>query len=328
MDAIDFVIDATAGTIGGVVGVVSGSPLDVIKTRLQAPSAGGTHYAGGGSIIHCLAHTIRHEGVRALYKGSLAASIGQVPNNFLTFGVYGSVLRRLAGGDAEPTRAMIYAAGSASGGVQSIALAPFELVKVQQQVLNSERSGAYLRMTDAASAIYRQHGLFRGLMRGWVATAWRDAPTYGLYFLTYEETKRAYARAVQQSQRILNGGVPPPRYNEVVYPMWLMLAGGGLAGVVSWAFALPFDVMKSVIQASDINTDPRELRMTAVARRIYARDGVRGFFRGLVPCLVRAVPVNAITFTVYDMMLQRLQPMVRGTDMYSSLLMAHENSRE
>lgn len=33
-------------------------------------------------------------------------------------------------------------------------------------------------------------------------------------------------------------------------PVWVMLLAGGGAGVMSWAFATPIDVVKSVIQVS------------------------------------------------------------------------------
>lgn len=37
-----------------------------------------------------------------------------------------------------------------------------------------------------------------------------------------------------------------------------------------------------------------------VARHIYTRDGMRGFFRGLGPCFLRAFPVNASAIFVYE----------------------------
>ena len=43
-----------------------------------------------------------------------------------------------------------------------------------------------------------------------------------------------------------------------------------------------------------------------VARRIYTRDGLGGFFRGLGPCFLRAFPVNASAIFVYEGMLRIL----------------------
>jgi solute carrier family 25 carnitine/acylcarnitine transporter 20/29 len=38
----------------------------------------------------------------------------------------------------------------------------------------------------------------------------------------------------------------------------------------------------------------------AIAKRIYTGEGVQGFFRGLTPTLLRAFPVNACAFFVYE----------------------------
>ena len=54
-------------------------------------------------------------------------------------------------------------------------------------------------------------------------------------------------------------------------------------------------------------------RWLAVARRIHAEGGARAFFRGFFPCIVRSIPVNAITFLVMEetkTQLTRLQILV------------------
>lgn len=44
----------------------------------------------------------------------------------------------------------------------------------------------------------------------------------------------------------------------------------------------------------------------SVARQIHAQEGYRGFIRGLGPCLLRAFPVNASAFFVYEALLRGL----------------------
>ncbi len=46
-------------------------------------------------------------------------------------------------------------------------------------------------------------------------------------------------------------------------------------------------------------TDPRPT-FRGTLRHIYAIAGVRGFFAGLTPCLLRAVPSNACAYYVYE----------------------------
>lgn len=43
-----------------------------------------------------------------------------------------------------------------------------------------------------------------------------------------------------------------------------------------------------------------------IARRIYTRDGLSGFFRGLGPCFLRTFPVNASAIFVYEGIMRTL----------------------
>ena len=48
--------------------------------------------------------------------------------------------------------------------------------------------------------------------------------------------------------------------------------------------------------------------MRATAATLYAEAGVRGFWRGLAPALLRAVPTNAVTFLTFDAVMRVLNP--------------------
>lgn len=311
-DTSAFVVDAVAGTIGGVFGVLAGSPFDVVKTRVQA----GTFK----SATECVRATLRTEGFRAFFRGALVSSLGQAPNNAVIFGCAGWTQRTcdlISPPDPEVGVSFtnVYIAGSWAGFVQSIALAPFENIKVQQQLLGAGKAGKaeHPSMTVVVKRLIAEAGFFRGIMRGWVATMLRDAPTFGLYFLSFEAVKAEYVRRVRDDARaaaaadIAAGAVTVtavPRPQDVVVPVWAILAGGGLAGVASWSLALPADVIKSNIQGSPLSTPREQLRFTAVARRLIASDGIAGLFRGAAPCILRAIPVNAITFLVYHSCLE------------------------
>ena len=151
--------------------------------------------------------------------------------------------------------------------------------------------------------IHAQEGV-RGLFRGFSATALRDTPSYGVYFLAYEWAKDGLVAA--------GGGQSSP--------LLPMLVAGGVAGVLSWLSCYPVDVVKSVIQTESAvaggggvggGGGSGGVGMWSVTKRLYAEGGVGRFFRGVSPCLLRAVPVNAVTFVVYEhsqLLLQRLLP--------------------
>lgn len=61
------------GSIAGMVAATVTSPLDVVKTRIQCQTPGSlTQY---NSVLHGLTELTKHEGVRALFHGTLARSL-------------------------------------------------------------------------------------------------------------------------------------------------------------------------------------------------------------------------------------------------------------
>jgi hypothetical protein len=82
---------AVAGAFAGVVGTVLGSPLDTIKTRLQAEAK-----AGGSSRMLPVARSIyRQEGVRGFYRGLAPPLAALTILNTLSFSSYSAAKRVL-----------------------------------------------------------------------------------------------------------------------------------------------------------------------------------------------------------------------------------------
>jgi Mitochondrial carrier protein len=55
----------------------------------------------------------------------------------------------------------------------------------------------------------------------------------------------------------------------------------------------------------------RAVRYTGVmhaVRQMLLREGLPGFYRGLVPNVLRVMPQSAITFVVYESVMKWLQP--------------------
>ena len=79
---------------------------------------------------------------------------------------------------------------------------------------------------------------------------------------------------------------------------------GGLAGTLCWLSVLPFDVVKSRMQA----TDGRHYTgMVQCARDSYRQEGAKVFMRGALAMSLRAFPVNGVTFLVYEVLLDLCQ---------------------
>lgn len=304
----EFLLNAGAGSIGAIAGIIIGSPLDVIKTQMQAGKA-----PAGRSAFSLFRSSLASP--RAMFKGVGASALSMAPNNFVMFGSYGSAMEALqssAHSESWSHLARVGAAGSLGGFLQSFVVSPFELVKVQQQTNSEGRPPSAL---SSVRHIVQQHGpagLWRGmflflpplcsmrssslLLSGLSAILVRDTPTFGAYFVVYEAMVDATAKAMTWR----GAGQPPPtQADSSKRVLWTsQLVGGAAAGLACWTLALPMDVVKSVVQAAPLNEPAPSI--ASAASSVYHRAGMAGFWAGAGPCLLRSVPTNAVTFFVFE----------------------------
>ena len=157
----EFLLNACAGSIGAMGGIVVGSPLDVIKTQLQSGRA-----PPGSSAASLFRTTIAAP--RAMFKGVGASALSMAPNNFVMFGSYGSAMEALklsAHAEAWSHLARVGFAGSVGGFLQSFVVVPFELIKVQQQTAAVAPDGRPPSALASVRSVVQQHGP-AGLWRG------------------------------------------------------------------------------------------------------------------------------------------------------------------
>ncbi|CEM03251.1 unnamed protein product [Vitrella brassicaformis CCMP3155] len=157
------------------------------------------------------------------------------------------------------------------------------------RVVVPRRDAAHFRNSwECAMWVMREHGVIRGLMHGAAATCVRDAGTYGVYFGAYEWLCCEFCRR--------RGHRDTPTATEV-------MTAGGTASTLAWFICHPFDVVKSSLQARGPSAHLWEPKWMPHAAAIYRQSGWRGFTRGLLPSVVRAFPVGAVTFGVYELVL-------------------------
>lgn len=275
-ETTEVLIDMFTGTLGGCAGILAGQPLDIIKVRLQS----STKYTG---IWDCFKTIVRKEKVSGLYKGMASPLVGVGIVNSLLFGVYGAALRFFS--NDQVTTSSIFAAGCASGLVNSFFSCPIELVKIR---LQSQRSSiGYHGPMDCIKKIYRKDGA-RGFYRGFGTTVLREIPSYGVYFASYH---------------VLSDMLLPQDARRDV-PSASILVAGGMAGVFGWLSTYPFDVIKTRLQSGTRANQgaedhvPKYKNLVHAARLILRTEGPRVFFNGMGATALRAFPTNATTFYI------------------------------
>ena len=66
---------------------------------------------------------------------------------------------------------------------------------------------------------------------------------------------------------------------------------GCLAGFGFWAACFPVDTIKTQYQGFKGQGTPQ---VTELVSNLYRTQGVRGFYHGITPCLLRSVPVHRL----------------------------------
>ncbi|BFZ55144.1 carnitine transporter [Savitreella phatthalungensis] len=263
-----------SGGFGGICCVLVGHPFDLIKVRLQTAEKG--MYTGTLDVVK---KTLARSGPTGLYAGVSAPLLGVTPifaMSFLGYDMGKGIVRRLSEVDEKKgfTVGQSAAAGLFSAIPCTAVTAPFERVKVLLQVQGDSKK--YNGTFDVIKQLYKTGGI-RSVFRGSVATFARDGPGSAAYFASYEIIKR------NLTPTKADGSPGDLSLSAVV-------VAGGMAGVAMWTLVFPLDTVKSALQASEGST------LGGVIRQIHGRGGVKAFFPGLAPALMRSFPANAATF--------------------------------
>lgn len=277
-----------AGGVGGVCAVFTGHPFDLIKVRCQNGQANSTVHAITNIIKEAKTQvkgTLFTNSVKGFYKGVIPPLLGVTPIFAVSFWGY-DVGKKLVtfnnkqGGSNELTMGQMAAAGFISAIPTTLVTAPTERVKV---VLQTSSKGSFIQ---AAKTIVKEGGI-ASLFKGSLATLARDGPGSALYFASYEISKN-YLNSRQPRQ---DAGKDEP-----VNILNVCLAGG-IAGMSMWLAVFPIDTIKTKLQASSTRQN-----MLSATKEIYLqRGGIKGFFPGLGPALLRSFPANAATFLGVEM---------------------------
>ena len=166
----------------------------------------------------------------------------------------------------------------------------------------------YAGLVDAARRIIAEEGP-RGLYRGLIPALVMVSHS-AVQFTAYEELKRAltaFHRAAASKQT--QGGRASK--GEVVLSPQEHLAMGALSKLLASTFTYPLQTIRSRLQQrSDLipSGGARYSGLVDAVVQTWRREGLRGFYRGVVPNVLRVMPSSAITFAVYEAMLKILPP--------------------
>jgi len=278
--------DLSAGSIAGMAGMVVGHPLDVVKTRVQATTSSMRSL----STLGCLRAILQQEGWKGIWRGIGPPVFAMAWWQATVFASYELTFDKLSSANVNEEAARL-SAGLVSGAASCIITVPTDAVKIKLQLDRGSAEGAKSSWCCARQMVARSG--MSSLFGGMSSCLWRDIPCVALYLGAYSKAKDACFRLFR---------------TEAGSEGWRAMAAeslaGGIAGSVSWAAATPLDAVKTVQQ--EMAAEGQKLGLVQVCRKIYHLDGMRGFLRGFGPLVIRAFPVNALTFLMYERIKQLL----------------------
>jgi solute carrier family 25 (mitochondrial thiamine pyrophosphate transporter), member 19 len=307
-----------AGGVAGFGSRMATAPLDFFRIRRQLNLAPDAH-----GIWQGLSHVYRNEGgLIALYRGNLAAIGLWIGYAACQFSVYHRVKECLPSSSSSSTSqssSMIvfdnhtraFVAGAAAGSVALLVTYPLDVCRTHMvahgiltkhlvfsslydpQTLPSKAVGTKAEpvqtLTSCARTLYQSRGM-AGFYAGVRPAFVQIIPYMGINFALYE--------ALSSSSHDTSVG--------------LAAYAGSISGAVSKMIVYPLDTVKRRLQAQAFRDGSAMIiqrydGMVDCFVRVARQEGVTGFYRGIVPSVLKTGLATSMSFAIFRWTTNRLE---------------------
>src|SRR5210317_233788 len=279
----------------------------MVTTKEHRPKFSMTIHGGISKIIE-------RGGILSLWKGNGTSVLHRFPFSAINFYVYEGVLDLLNGphrlsdddedNDTSDVQISTFSrlfAGAAAGTTACVACYPLDLVRTRltTQLENKE---SYRGISDAFVKIIRNEG-FRGLYAGLGPTLMVAVPNFSISWVVYGSLKE-YAL---EDELFYNLRKVDTDTGEEKLGFQLTLMCGAASGTLSTLVTFPFDTVRRRMQIQGQHFAPEErISGAQMIRSLLKKDGIKGFYRGLTPEVLKVIPMVGTMFTVYEFLKDKL----------------------
>lgn len=299
-----------AGLTAGTLTAASLYPIDLVKVRYQVYDKSGSAYR---SLAGAFRTIVKEEGVRGLFQGVSPAVLASAVSWGGYFYFYENSKKRKLNqafdGSGKQLRTKDHLLSGIEAGAYMVFITnPLWLLKTRLQTQHGVELGKsipkYDGPLDAVKVIFREEGFF-GFYKGIVPALFLTSHG-AVQFAAYEQLKYAY-KSFHDDE-------------NCDQPVLVSMTTGILSKVVASTLTYPYQVIKSRLQQRGVlrtvALDTGEVITVAEAKykglidcaiQIQRHEGVKGFFRGLIPNCIKVAPGAAVTFVVYEESLKLIQ---------------------
>ncbi|KAK9836298.1 hypothetical protein WJX81_003355 [Elliptochloris bilobata] len=255
-----------AGAVSGAIGKSLTAPLDRVKLLLQTRGGLGktavAAAARGGGVLDALVAIGREEGLRGYWKGNLPQILRVVPYSATQLYSYEVLKRAFADRDGKLSVPARLGAGACAGMTATLVTYPLDTLRLRLAVDPAVRS-----LRGAALALLRE-GSYAAFFRGLGASMLGIAPYMAIELAVFDLI---------------------PRHH-------LPFARGFTAAFLATTACYPLDTVRRQIQLQSSGS----VQVPEMVRRILAREGVPGFYRGFLPNALKNLPNKGVRLATFD----------------------------
>ncbi|XP_022151316.1 calcium-binding mitochondrial carrier protein SCaMC-1-like isoform X1 [Momordica charantia] len=271
-----------AGGIAGAASRTATAPLDRLKVVLQVQTTRAW-------IMPAIKKMWKEGGLLGFFRGNGLNVVKVAPESAIKFYTYEMLKNMIANGREEDKRDIGTAgrlcAGGVAGAVAQTAIYPLDLLKTRLQTFSCE-GGKVPKLGKLTKDIWVHEGP-RVFYKGLVPSLLGIIPYAGIDLTAYETLKDV------SKTYILHDGDPGPL---------VQLACGTVSGALGATCVYPLQVIRTRMQAQSSNKGAAHQGMSDVFWQTLKHEGYCGFYKGLLPNLLKVVPAASITYLVYERM--------------------------
>ncbi|OQD77944.1 hypothetical protein PENDEC_c002G02712 [Penicillium decumbens] len=258
----------------------------------------------------------RNEGFTTLWRGLSPTLMMGIPANIIYFAGYDW----LRTDDRSPIKHSVsdayapFVAGSIARTAAASATSPVEMFRTRLQATPGTGAGHFKATLEGLYQMTQAKG-YTSLWRGLSLTMWRDVPFSGLYWVGYEEVKKALQSARHNASHLAGS---EPETASTARAFLDSFISGATSGAVAALVTTPFDVGKTRQQVFRHIDDqvpsskqrpslppkavvPEQLSLPRFLLHIFREEGLNGLFRGWAARCLKVAPACAIMISTYEL---------------------------
>ncbi|KAJ3318296.1 hypothetical protein HDV06_000580 [Boothiomyces sp. JEL0866] len=282
----DSVVHALAGAGGGMLSMALTYPLITVSTRSQVDSKETKI-----SQVQAAKRILKEEGVQGLYAGLKSAMFGIAVTQAIYYYWYEMVKAgfeaKLAAGEAISIAENMIT-GAIAGSITSVLTNPIWVINTRLLVKDAEAGKTKIGMKEAALKIYKEEGLvgfWRGILPALVLVA---NPV--IQYTVFEKLKAWVEKSVK---------------DLTAFHFFLL---GAVSKLCATSITYPYIVVKSRMHLKDSKDE--STRYTSLVdgfQKIFKKEGVKGFYKGIESKLLQSVLTAAFLFAFKEELFNNAQ---------------------